>query len=270
MIRRVWSGFGLDGVDGTSFTWDLFTSYLTNRRPDCSRLFCAGKPSFTPFFGPPELAKRSPIGGASPSSAWHDQDEHISSVLGEIFVVPVTFFGDLFMSYLADRRPDRSRLFCVGQPSFTPFFGPPELAKRSPIGGASPSSTWHGQNEHISSALGEILVVPFVLWFVLKPRSMRFWEALIRVKRTGGSCVTVPSLQQPFTGDLFMSYLADRRSDRSHLFCVGQPSFTPFFGLPELAKRSPIGGASPSSACYGQDEHISSVLGEIFVAPFVL
>src|SRR5580693_3777886 len=140
MVRRVWSGFGLDGVDGTS-TWDLFMPYLANRHPDCSRLFCAGKPSFTPFFGPPELAKRSRIGCASPTSAWYDQ------------------------------------------------------------------------NEHISSVLGEILVVPFDLWLVLKPRSMRFWEALIRANRTSGSCVTAPSPQQPLTCDLFMSYLAVRRPD---------------------------------------------------------
>ncbi|EDR11986.1 uncharacterized protein LACBIDRAFT_324314 [Laccaria bicolor S238N-H82] len=174
------------------------------------------------------------------------------------------------MPYLANRHPDCSRLFCAGKPSFTPFFGPPELAKRSRIGYASPSSAWYGQNEHISSVLGEILVVPFVLWLVLNPRSTRFWEAFIRVKRTSGSRVTAPSLQQPLTCDLFMSYLANRRPDRAHLFCVRKPSFTPFFGLPELAKRSSIGGASPSSAWYDQDEHISSVLGEIFVVPFAL
>jgi hypothetical protein len=133
-----------------------------------------------------------------------------------------------------------------------------------------PSSAWYDQDEHVSSILGEIFVVPFVLWFVLKPWSMRFWEALTRVKRTSGSHVTAPSFQQPFTCDLFMSYLADRRTDRSHPFCTGKPSFTPSFGPPELAKRSPIGGASPSSAWYDQDEHISSVLGETLVVPFVL
>ena len=122
LVRRVWSGFGLDGVDGTS-TWVLFRPYLANRCPDRSRLFCAGKPSFTPFF----------------------------------------------------------RL--------------PELAERSTIGCASPNSTWHGQNEHISSVLGETFVDFLVLWLVLKPRVIRFWEALIRVKRTGGSCVTEPSPQ---------------------------------------------------------------------------
>ncbi|EDR01944.1 GPI-anchored small secreted protein [Laccaria bicolor S238N-H82] len=131
-------------------------------------------------------------------------------------------------------------------------------------------STWHGQNEHISSVLSEILIVPFVLCFGLKPWSMRFWEALTCIKRTSGSRVTAPSFQQPFTCDLFMSYLADRRTDCSHPFCAGTPSFTPFFGLPELAKRPRIGCASPSSAWYDQDEHVSSVLGEILVAPFVL
>ncbi|EDR02000.1 uncharacterized protein LACBIDRAFT_332760 [Laccaria bicolor S238N-H82] len=102
------------------------------------------------------------------------------------------------------------------------------------------------------------------------PWSMRFWEALTCIKRTSGSRVTAPSFQQPFTCDLFMSYLADRRTDCSHPFCAGTPSFTPFFGLPELAKRPRIGCASPSSAWYDQDEHVSSVLGEILVAPFVL
>ena len=304
MVRRVWSGFGLDGVDGTSI-WHLFTSYLANRRPDCSRLFCAGKPSFIPFSGPPELAKRSRIGCASPTSAWYDQNGHISSVLGEILVVPFALWVflkprsmrfwealirvkrtsgscvtapslqqpltcDLFMSYLANRHPDCAHPFCVGKPSFTPFCGLPEIAKRSPIGGASPSPAWYDQDEHVSSVLGEIFVVPFVLWFVLKPWSMRFWEALIRVKRTSGSHVTAPSFQQPFTCDLFMSYLAVRRTDRSHPFCAGKPSFTPFFGLPELAKRPRIGCASPSSAWYDQDEHVLSVLSEIFVATFVL
>jgi len=126
MVRRVWSGFGLDGVDGTS-TWVLFRPYLANRCPDRSYLFCAGRPLFTPFSGLPELTERSTIGCVSPNSAWHSQNPHISSVLGEIFV---EFYG---------------------------------------------------------------------LWLVLKPRLTRFWEALIRVKRTGGSCVTAPSLQQPFS-----------------------------------------------------------------------
>ena len=181
-----------------------------------------------------------------------------------------TSIWHLFTSYLANRRPGCSRLFCAGKPSFIPFSGPPELAKRSRIGCASPTSAWYDQNGHISSVLGEILVVPFALWVFLKPRSMRFWEALIRVKRTSGSCVTAPSLQQPLTCDLFMSYLAVRRTDRSHPFCAGKPSFTPFFGLPELAKRPRIGCASPSSAWYDQDEHVLSVLSEIFVATFVL
>ena len=125
MIRRVWSGFGLDGVHGTS-TWVLFRPYLANRCSDRSYLFCAGKPLFTPFYGLPELAERSTTSCVSPNSAWHGQNPHISSVLGEIFVAS---------------------------------YGP---------------------------------------WLVLKPRLTRFWEALIRVKQTGGSCVTTPSLQQPF------------------------------------------------------------------------
>ena len=129
MDRRVWSGFGLDGVDGTS-TWVLFRPYLANRCPDRSRLFCAGKPSFTPFF----------------------------------------------------------RL--------------PELAERSTIGCASPNSTWHGQNEHISSVLGGNSVDFFGLWLVLKPRVIRVWEALIRVKRTGGSCATAKSLQKSIAPSL--------------------------------------------------------------------
>ena len=124
MVRRVWSGFGLDGVDGTS-TWGFFRSYLANRCPDRSDLFGAGKPSFTPFFGLHELAERPTIGCASLNSAWN------------------------------------------------------------------------GQNKHISSVLSEILVAFFGLWPVLKLRLMRFWDVLIRVKRTSGSGVTVPSLQQP-------------------------------------------------------------------------
>ena len=126
MVRRVWSGFGLDGVDGTS-TWVLF-------RP-----------------------------------------------------------------YLANRCPDRSRLFCVKKPLFAPFFRLPDLAERSAIGCVSLNSTWHGQNEHISFVLGEIRVDYFGLWLVLKPRLMRFREALIRIKRTGGSSVTEPSPQEPFS-----------------------------------------------------------------------
>ena len=111
----------------------------------------------------------------------------------EGFGVVLVWMGFLFRPYLANRCPDRSHSFCAGKPLFTPFFGLPELAERSTIGCVSPNSAWHSQNPHISSVLSEIFIAFYGLWLVLKQRLTRFWEALIRVKRTGGSCVTTPS-----------------------------------------------------------------------------
>jgi len=69
-------------------------SYSGHILPTAARItlifFCAGRPLFTPFSGLPELDERSTIGCVSLNSAWHSQNPHISSALGEIFVA---FYG---------------------------------------------------------------------------------------------------------------------------------------------------------------------------------
>ena len=162
----------------------------------------------------------------------------------------------LFRPYLANRCPDRSYLFCAGRPLFTPFSGLPELAERSTIGCVLPNSAWHSQNPHISSVLGENFVEFYGLWLVVKQRLTRFWEALIRVKRTGGSCITMPSPQQPFflphrhnllTSNLYNAFKRLDCTFPTHLFAsitdktlVYSMHFTPelrFLGSSSLSPR---------------------------------